>query len=96
MLRDHLAKAALAVALAAVMSSAVMAMENLSYKGSLSEHDKPAHGNSELQLQFFTSKFGGSQIGFAISLPNVLVKDGSFQVPIDLPARLPAQKNRCG
>jgi len=88
-----LARAAIALALTVALSPLAVAAESLTYKGTLSENDKPANGRFEMQLQLFSDEFGGDQLGYTITLPNVQVIDGSFQVPINLPATLPESQS---
>ncbi|MEO6065965.1 MAG: hypothetical protein ABIP49_09335, partial [Lysobacterales bacterium] len=75
------------------LAPAAQAMETLTYKGSLRDGDKAANGTYDLQVQLFTAEFGGTPVTFPITLSQVVVKGGSFQVPVDLPAKLPANQS---
>jgi len=86
-------RASLALAVMLALVPAAQAMETLTYKGSLRDGDKAANGTYDLQVQLFTAEFGGAPVTFPITLPRVVVKGGSFQVPVDLPGKLPADQS---
>lgn len=85
-----IARAALGLAVLVALAPTAHAMESLTYKGTLRDGEKAANGTYDLQVQLFSAEHGGKPITFPITLPNVAVKNGSFQVPVDLPGKLPA------
>jgi len=65
----------------------------VTYKGSLDDGGKAANGTYDIQMQLFTAEYGGVPVTLPITLPQVVVKEGSFQVPVDLPCKLPADQS---
>lgn len=86
----NIARAALGLAILVALAPAAHATESLTYKGTLRENDKGANGIYDLQVQLFSAEHGGTPITYPITLPQVTVTNGSFQVPVDLPQKLPA------
>lgn len=89
----NIARAALALAVLMALAPTAHAMESLTYKGTLRDNDKAANGTYDLQVQLFSAEHGGTPITFPLTLPQVAVKEGSFQVPVDLPGKLPANQS---
>ncbi len=82
-----------ALAAGLVVAPALHATETVIYKGMLSDAGKSANGNFALRVQLFDQPVDGQALTGAIELPNVAVANGAFQVPLDLPAKLPAKRS---
>jgi hypothetical protein len=92
--RQH-ARRLLGCALAALLAAApaLHASETVTYKGNLSDGGKGATGTYGLRVQLFDQPVGGLPLSAQIELPSVAVSNGAFQVPLELPGKLPADRS---
>lgn len=55
----------------------------ITYQGALREAGSPASGNYDLRFRLYSAATGGTQIGSALCVDNLLVADGVFTVDLD-------------
>jgi hypothetical protein len=89
--RRALLATALSLASLGATFDAAHAADALNYRGTLQDAGKPANGSFELELRVFDAATGGKALTETISLSNVEVRDGVFEVPLDVGADLSMQ-----
>lgn len=77
----------------AVHAAPATASELFSYRGTLDDAGAPAEGVYDLEIRFFRDALGDDALGPAITLPQVAVKHGEFEVPVELPYALPEDRS---
>lgn len=79
--RNHITLIILTLILSATATLAQTT--SFTYQGRLTDGGSPANGNYDLQFSLFSTEAGGGQIGDTKTIPNVVIADGIFTVPLD-------------
>jgi hypothetical protein len=74
----------LSALLAAILLAPPAGATEFTYRGRLSDGDRPAQGRYDLQVMVYSSEHGGAWLAQPITLLDVMVTDGRFVVPITL------------
>ena len=84
----------LSAVLAAILFAPSADATEFAYRGRLSDGDQAAQGRYDLQVKVYSSENGGALLAQPITLPNVMVTDGRFAVPIAFDDTLAANGER--
>ena len=79
------------LALVSLLSITEARADEWIYRGELRDGDTPANGRYDLQLQLHGDAKANRPVGPAIEFASVTVKDGRFELPIEVPSALDAQ-----